>query len=183
MILGVYCGGVSGAHLNPAVTLANCIFRKFPWKKLPIYAAAQLFGAMVASLIVYGNYKSAIDVFEGGHGIRTIGLNTSTAGIFCTYPAPFLTKSGQFFDEFIGSAILLFCLYALLDDGNMDAGNLTPLGLFFVVYGIGACFGSNTGYAINPARDLGPRIMSNAVGYGYHVWTAGDYYFWVRNSA
>ncbi|QYS98710.1 Aquaglyceroporin [Trichoderma simmonsii] len=179
VMLGVYCGGVSGAHLNPAVTLANCIFRKFPWKKLPVYSLAQLLGAMAASLIVYGNYKSAIDVFEGGQGIRTVGLDTSTAGIFSTYPAPFLTKTGQFFDEFIGSSILMFCLYALQDDGNMGAGNLTPLGLFFVIYGIGACFGSNTGYAINPARDLGPRIMSHAVGYGHQVWTAGDYYFWV----
>lgn len=179
VMLGVYCSGVSGAHLNPAVTLANCIFRKFPWKKLPVYALAQLLGAMAASLIVYGNYKSAIDAFEGGQGIRTVGLDTSTAGIFCTYPAPFLTKTGQFFDEFIGSSILMFCLYALLDDGNNGAGNLTPLGLFFVIYGIGACFGSNTGYAINPARDLGPRIMSHAVGYGHQVWTAGDYYFWV----
>ncbi|KAK4083739.1 uncharacterized protein Triagg1_1401 [Trichoderma aggressivum f. europaeum] len=179
VMLGVYCAGVSGAHLNPAVTLANCIFRKFPWKKLPVYALAQLLGAMAASLIVYGNYKSAIDVFEGGQGIRTVGLDTSTAGIFSTYPAPFLTKTGQFFDEFIGSSILMFCLYALLDDGNIGAGNLTPLGLFFVIYGIGSCFGSNTGYAINPARDLGPRIMSHAVGYGHQVWTAGDYYFWV----
>ncbi|KAK1242392.1 hypothetical protein MKX07_000378 [Trichoderma sp. CBMAI-0711] len=179
LMLGVYCAGASGAHLNPAVTLANCVFRKFPWKKLPVYVLAQLLGAMIASLIVYGNYKSAIDVYEGGQGIRTVGLSTSTAGIFCTYPAPFLTKAGQFFDEFTGSAILLFCLYALQDDGNIGAGNLLPLGLFFVFYGIGACFGSNTGYAVNPARDLGPRIMTSAVGYGHQVWTAGDYYFWV----
>ncbi|TFA98039.1 putative membrane protein [Trichoderma ghanense] len=179
LMLGVYCSGVSGAHLNPAVTLANCVFRRFPWKKLPVYALAQLLGAMIASLIVYGNYKSAIDVYEGGPGMRTVGLSTSTAGIFCTYPATFLTKSGQFFDEFTGSAILLFCLYALQDDGNIGAGNLLPLGLFFVFYGIGACFGSNTGYAVNPARDLGPRIMTYAVGYGHQVWTAGDYYFWV----
>ncbi|KAH7019613.1 aquaporin-like protein [Ilyonectria destructans] len=179
VMLGVYCGGVSGAHLNPAVTLANCIFRKFPWRKFPVYLMAQVLGAMVGSLIVYGNYKSAIDVFEGGPGIRTVGLETSSAAIFCTYPAPFLTKGGQFLDEFVGSAILLFCLFALLDDGNMGAGNLTPLGLFFVIYGIGACFGSNTGYAINPARDFGPRLMSYALGYGTEVWTAGDYYFWV----
>ncbi|KAH6950294.1 aquaporin-like protein [Ilyonectria sp. MPI-CAGE-AT-0026] len=179
VMLGVYCGGVSGGHLNPAVTLANCIFRKFPWRKFPVYLMAQVLGAMVGSLIVYGNYKSAIDVFEGGPGIRTVGLETSSAAIFCTYPAPFLTKGGQFLDEFVGSAILLFCLFALLDDGNMGAGNLTPLGLFFVIYGIGACFGSNTGYAINPARDFGPRLMSYALGYGTEVWTAGDYYFWV----
>lgn len=181
VLLGIYSAGVSGAHLNPAVTLANCIFRNFSWRKLPIYITAQLLGAMVASLIVYGNYKSAIDLFEGGVGIRTVGLETSTAGIFCTYSAPYLTKAGQFFDEFIGSAILLFMLYALQDEGNIGAGNLTPLCLFFVVFGIGATFGSQTGYAINPARDLGPRLMSWALGYGREVWSAGNYYFWVSD--
>lgn len=181
VLLGIYTAGVSGAHLNPAVTLANCVFRNFSWRKLPIYVTAQLLGAAVASLIVYGNYKTAIDLYEGGAGIRTVGLETSTAGIFCTYSQPYMTKTGQFFDEFIGSAILLFMLYALQDEGNIGAGNLTPLCLFFVVFGIGATFGSQTGYAINPARDLGPRIMSAALGYGREVWTAGNYYFWVSD--
>jgi aquaglyceroporin related protein len=137
-MLGVYCSGISGAHLNPAVTLANCVFRKFPWRKFPIYMLAQILGAMTAAAVVYGNYKSAIDVFEGGAGIRTVGLETSTAGIFCTYPAPFMTKTGQFFSEFIASTLLMFLIYALKDDGNIGAGNLTPLGLFFIIFGIGA---------------------------------------------
>lgn len=180
-MMGVYCGGTSGAHLNPAVTLANCVFRGFSWRKLPIYIIAQTLGAMVACLIVYGNNTSAIDLFEGGAGIRTVGLPTSTGGIFATYPLDFLTKGGQFYDEFVGTALLLFCLYALLDDGNIGAGNLTPLGLFIIVYGIGSSFGSNTCYAINPARDFGPRLMTYALGYGSDVWTAGDYYVWVSD--
>ena len=157
------------------------MFRKFPWKKLPIYAAAQILGALCAAGVVYANYKSAIDVFEGGASIRTVPGNSqhATAGIFCTYPQPFLSKTGQFFDEIIGTALLMFSIYALKDDNNLGAGNLTPLGLFFIVWGIGACFGYQTGYAINPARDFGPRLMSSFVGYGHHVWTAGDYYFWV----
>jgi aquaglyceroporin related protein len=73
-MLGVYVGGKSGAHLNPAVTLANCIYRKFPWRKLPIYTVAQTLGAFCAAAVVYGNYKSAIDQFEGGPGIRTVRL-------------------------------------------------------------------------------------------------------------
>lgn len=88
VMLGVYTAGISGAHLNPAVTLANCVYRKFPWRKFPIYMIAQILGAMCAAFVVYGNYKSAIDNFEGGAGIRTVGLNTSSACIFCTYPAP-----------------------------------------------------------------------------------------------
>jgi aquaglyceroporin related protein, other eukaryote len=182
IMIGVYTAGISGAHLNPAVTFANCVFRKFPWRKFPGYLVAQLLGAMAASAVVYANYKSAIDVFEGGANIRTVGTNTSTAGIFCTYPAAFMTKTGQFFSEFIASTILMFCIYALKDDGNLGAGNLTPLGLFFVVFGIGACFGWETGYAINLARDFGPRLVSYLIGYGYEVWSYGGYYFWVSQS-
>jgi len=178
-MLGVYTGGKSGAHLNPAVTFANCIFRKFPWRKFPGYALAQVLGAMCAAAVVYGNYKSAIDMFEGGAGIRTVGGNTSTAGIFCTYPQPFMTKTGQFFSEFIASALLMFLIYALADNGNIGAGPLMPLGLFFVIFGIGACFGWETGYAINLARDFGPRLVSYMIGYGHEVWSAGGYYFWV----
>ncbi|EGD95973.1 aquaglyceroporin [Trichophyton tonsurans CBS 112818] len=180
VMLGVYCsGGISGGHLNPAVTFANCVFRKFPWRKFPIYTLAQFLGAFGASGVVYANYKSAITTFEGGPDIRTVGLDTSTAGIFCTYPAPFLTKTGQFFSEFIASTILMFCIYAMADDKNLGAGKLMPLGLFFLIFGIGACFGWETGYAINLARDFGPRLMSYFLGYGHEVWSAGGYYFWV----
>lgn len=179
VMLGVYSSGISGAHLNPAVTFANCVYRRFPWRKFPIYMLAQVLGAMAASAVVYGNYKSAIDVFEGGAGIRTVGLNTSSAGIFCTYPAEFMTKTGQFFSEFVASTILMFLIYALKDDGNIGAGNLTPLGLFFIIFGIGACFGWETGYAINLARDFGPRLTSYFLGYGHEVWSYGNYYFWV----
>ena len=165
-MLGVYASGISGAHINPAVTFANCIFRKFPWRKFPTYALAQILGAMCASGVVYANYKSAIDTFEGGVGIRTVpGYSpNASAGIFCTYPAEFMTKTGQFFSEFIASAMLMFLIYALKDDGNIGAGPLTPLGLFFVIFGIGACFGWETGYAINLARDFGPRLMSYFLG-------------------
>lgn len=88
VMLGVYTGGISGAHLNPAVTFANCVFRRFPWRKFPIYMLAQILGAMAASAVVYANYKSAFDVYEGGAGIRTVSGPTATAGIFCTYPQP-----------------------------------------------------------------------------------------------
>lgn len=178
-MLGVYVAGKSGGHLNPAVTLANCVYRKFPWRKFPVYFIAQLLGAMTAAAVVYGNYRSAIDVFEGGVGVRTVGLDTSTAGIFCTYPAAFLSKTGMFFSEFIASGILMFVIYALVDNG---AGNLMPLCLFFLIFGLGACFGWETGYALNLARDFGPRLTSYMIGYGHEVWSAGDYYFWVSLS-
>merc|ERR1711939_287888 len=181
VMLGVYASGISGAHINPAVTFANCIFRRFPWRKFPVYAIAQVLGAMCAAAVVYGNYKSAIDTFEGGAGIRTVPgySENASAGIFCTYPAPFMSNVGQFFSEFIASALLMFLIYALKDDANLGAGKLTPLGLFFVIFGIGQCWGWETGYAINLARDTGPRLVSYMVGYGPEVWRAGNYYFWV----
>lgn len=180
-MLGIYVSGISGAHLNPAVTFANCVFRQFPWRKFPAYMLAQVIGAMCGAAIVYGNYKSAIDVFEGGPNIRTVPgySDHASAGIFCTYPAPFMTKTGQFFSEFIASSILMFMIFALKDDNNLGAGPLTPLALFFVIFGIGACFGWETGYAINLARDFGPRLISYFLGYGHEVWAAGNYYFWV----
>lgn len=131
---------------------------------------------MGAAFVVYGNYRAAIDNFEGGPGIRTVGLNTSSAGLFCTYPAAFMTRTGMFFSEFVASTILMFCIYSFLDAG---AGDLLPLCLFFLIFGIGACFGWETGYAINLARDFGPRLVSYIVGYGPDVWSAGGYYFWV----
>lgn len=135
---------------------------------------------MAGAAIVYGNYRGAIDAFEGGPGIRTVGLNTSSAGVFCTYPAPFMTRTSMFWDEFIGSSILMFCIYAFIDAG---AGDLMPLCLFFLIFGIGATFGWQTGYAINLARDFGPRLVSYMVGYGSEVWSAGDYYFWVSHAS
>lgn len=175
-MFGVYCSMKSGGHINPAVTFANCVYRKFPWRRFPIYAIAQILGAMVGAAIVYGNYKAAFDFFEGGEGIRTVVGENATAGVFCTYPAPFMTRTGMFFSEVVASAILMLVIYALVDN---DAGHLMPLALFFLIFGIGACFGWETGYAINLARDFGPRLVSYMIGYGDEVWSAGGYYFWV----
>jgi aquaglyceroporin related protein len=179
VMFGVYCsGGISGGHLNPAVTLTNCIYRGFSWQKLPIYTVAQMLGAFCGSLILYGNYLNAINMFEG-YGVRTVSGATATAGIFCTYPAEFMTRTGMFFSEVVASAILMIGIYAINDDDNMAAGDLAPVALFFLIFGIGAAFGWQTGYAINPARDFGPRMASFAVGYGSEVFSAGGYYFWI----
>lgn len=86
----------------------------------------------------------------------------------------------MFFSEFIASAMLVFVIFALKDDSNLGAGNLVPLGLFFLIFGLGATLGWETGYAINLARDFGPRLFTYFVGYGSEVWSAGKYYFWVR---
>jgi len=184
-MLGIYVAGDSGGFLNPAITFCFCLFRKLPWRRWPIYALAQFLGGFCAAGVVYANYINPINQLEG-HGIRTTPPSqTATAGIFCTYPQAFLTKASQFFSEFIASALLMFVIFALKDDSNpgamgkSGAGQLFPLALLFLIFGLGACFGWETGYAINFARDFGPRLMSYIVGYGPGVWSAGGYYFWI----
>lgn len=146
-MLGIYVAGDSGAFLNPAITFCFCLFRKLPWRRWPIYFVAQLLGAFTASGVVYANYINAINKVEG-HGIRTVPpAPNATAAIFCTYPQAFLTKASQFFSEFIASTILMFVIFALKDDSNpgamgkSGAGMLFPLALFFLIFGLGACFG------------------------------------------
>lgn len=119
VMLGLYVAGDSGAYLNPAVTFANCLFRKLPWRRFPMYFLAQFLGGFVGSGIVYANYISGIDWFEGGHGIRTVPpAPKATAGIFCTYPQAFVTKASQFFSEVVTSALLMFVIFALKDPSN-----------------------------------------------------------------
>ncbi|KID93195.1 aquaglyceroporin, partial [Metarhizium majus ARSEF 297] len=181
VMLGSYVSGKSGGHINPAVTLASCVYRGHPWRKFPIYALAQTLGGIVAAAIVYGNYRVAIDEFEGGVGVRTVSGPNATADLFATYPAAvFISRTSMFFDEFLASSILQFIIFALSDEfNNFGAGPLKPLGLFFLVHGIGAGFGWQTGYAINLARDFGPRLVTYMAGYGPEVFSAGGYYFWV----
>lgn len=130
--------------------MVNCLYRGFEWWKWPIYACAQVAGCFCGAAIIYGNYKSAIDAYEGV-GVRTVPgySDTATAGVFNTYPQPFLTKTGQVFSEIIASAVLIFVIFAVKDERNLGAGNLVPLMLFFLIFGIGATLGWETGYAIN----------------------------------
>jgi len=179
VMLGFYVAKKSGGHLNPAVTFVNCLYRGHPWRKFPAYFMGQLLGCMAGAFIVYGNYYYAIDAFEGEPGLRTVTGPTSTAGVFCTYPAEFMTREAMWWSEFVASSILIFVIFGLTDPKNGNAGAFFPLCLFFLIFGIGACFGWETGYAINLARDFGPRLVSYIVGYGHEVWSAGGYYFWI----
>ncbi|KAK2595344.1 glycerol channel [Conoideocrella luteorostrata] len=179
VMLGAYVADKSGGHLNPAITLAFCVYRGLPWRKFPVYLVAQLLGAMTGAVIVYVNYMSAIDNFEGGPYLRTVTGPNATAGIFATYPTKFMTQFGMFFSEFLASTILQFNIFALVDHLKIGAVNLIPLGLFFLVIGLGTSFGWETGAAINLARDLGPRLVTYLFGYGTEVFSAGGYYFWV----
>ncbi|CCO27222.1 putative membrane protein YFL054C OS=Saccharomyces cerevisiae (strain ATCC 204508 / S288c) GN=YFL054C PE=1 SV=1 [Rhizoctonia solani AG-1 IB] len=174
--LGVWVsGGISGGHINPAVTLAQAIFRGFSWKKVPSYILAQTLGACTGSGLVYANYHRAIDLFEGGLGVRTV---PGTASLFTTFAVDYLSNLQCFFSEVLGTAILLLVVAAVSDRRNGPPPNgLVPLVIFITILGEGACLGMQTAYAINPARDLGPRLMCWMAGYGREVWNYRSQYW------
>jgi len=175
--MGVWASaGISGGHINPAVTVALATWRGFPWRKVPAYIFAQLMGGVVGAALVYANYFHALDIFEGGEGIRTL----KTAGLFSTYALDYMTNVSSFFSEFLATAVLLIVVLATTDRGNSPPPNgLLPLTLFLLILGIGAALGMETGYAINPARDLGPRLLTSMVGYGKAVYTfRNQYWLW-----
>lgn len=182
---GVYCaGGISGAHLNPAVTLAFAVRRKFARRKVLPYWLAQVAGAFCGAGLVYAVYSSAINNLNAtSHLTRPHSLNTYS--IFATFPAAYFHGSwvGPFIDQVVGTAILLALIAALIDNRNQaPKGNVAALMIGLVVAAIGASFGTNAGYAINPARDFGPRLFSWALGWGSlafpgHYGAMGDYWW------
>ncbi|GCB77624.1 aquaporin-3-like [Scyliorhinus torazame] len=179
MLGALIAGQVSGAHLNPAVTFAMCILAREPWIKFPLYSFAQILGGFLGSGVIFGLYFDAMWGFSGQNKLLVHGPN-ATAGIFATYPALHLTPVNGFFDQLIGTAALIVCILAIVDKFN----NPVPKGLEafsvgFAVLVIGMSMGFNSGYAINPARDFGPRLFTALAGWGAEVFSAGNYWFWI----
>jgi glycerol uptake facilitator len=181
VVFGVYvCSGISGGHINPAVTLAFALRRKFPWRKLPGYWLAQVAGAFAAAAVVYAVYDAAINAFNQTNNLADKAQSLPTFSIFATFPAQYFHGSwvGPFVDQIVGTALLLAIIAALLDRRNSaPAANLTPFVVGLVVVVIGLSFGTNAGYAINPARDLGPRIFTLIGGWGDIAFPGSFHYF------
>jgi MIP family channel proteins len=177
--MGCYvAGGISGAHLNPAVTVALAVHRKFPWAKVGPYILAQFVGAIAASAVVYLTYHEALTAFDGG--VRQVVGAQATAGIWATYPQPFLSVfPGGLIDQIVGTALLVGVIFGLSDPRNAPPQGMAPFMVGMLVLLIGASFGYNAGYAINPARDLGPRLFTAAAGWGSDVFRAGHGWWWV----
>ncbi|WKX72144.1 MIP/aquaporin family protein [Streptomyces sp. XD-27] len=176
--LGIYVAArLSGAHINPAVTLALAAFKGFPWRKVAPYAVAQTAGAFVAALLVRWNYTEALAAADPGHTI-------ATQGVFSTLPGNGVlpvSEWGALRDQVIGTAILVLLVFAVTDVANTaPTANLAPFVIGLIVVAIGMAWGADAGYAINPARDFGPRLASFITGYG-EAWRDqdGDLYFWV----
>ncbi|HEY2193741.1 MAG TPA: MIP/aquaporin family protein [Actinomycetospora sp.] len=187
VVFGVYiAGGVSGAHINPAVTLAFAVRRGFPWRKVPAYWLAQLVGAFVAAALIYAVYYPAIDAYNASKGIASRVASQDTFSIFATFPAKYFGGAlwGPLFDQIVGTALLVALIAAIIDHRNQaPTGNLGAFIIGLVVVGIGFSFGTDAGYAINPARDLGPRLWTYIEGWGPLAFPgAGTYfdnYWWV----
>ncbi|HET6634026.1 MAG TPA: MIP/aquaporin family protein [Streptomyces sp.] len=169
VVFGVYvAGGISGAHINPAVTLAFAVRRTFAWKKVLPYWLAQVVGAFVAAALVYASYRWAIDAFNDKAGTPR-DQSLSTYSIFATFPAEYFGDSwwGPFLDQLIGTGLLVLLICALIDTKNTaPTSNLGPFLIGLVVVVIGMAWGTNAGYAINPARDFGPRLFTFFEGWG-----------------
>lgn len=186
---GVYvAGGVSGAHINPAVTLALAVRREFPWRKVLPYMAAQMIGAFVGAALVFLVYHQAISSFEAANNITRGGpASNTTFSIFATFPAPYYNGGmiGPLIDQIVGTMFLVLFVFALVDTLNQSPqAYLTPLLVGLAVAAIGMSYGANAGYAINPARDFGPRVFAWLAGWGAvalpgTVKGAFTAYFWV----
>ena len=139
-------GTVSGVHFNPALTIGLAIIGKFPWSQVPGYIIAQILGGIVGGCLVYLYFQKHFDATEDADTKRDV---------FCTSPAIKGTLN-NFFCEFVATFVLVF---AILGVGNTKVVNgFSPLIVGGIILAMGLSFGGTTGYAINPARDLGPRI-------------------------
>ena len=179
VMMGCYVSaGITGAHLNPAVSVGLAVHRRFPWSKVLPYSLAQTAGAFVAAAVVYAAYSDALTAFDGG--TRQVIGNIGTGGIWATYPQPFLSTLGGFNNEFVGTALRVGVILGITDSRNSPApAGLAPVIVGLLVIAIGASFGWNSGYAINPARDFGPRLFTAVAGWGSGVFTAANNWWWV----
>jgi glycerol uptake facilitator protein len=169
--MGIYIAGkTSGAHLNPAVTLAMAVFRGFSWGKVLPYMAAQVAGAFVAAALVFLNYRPAF--------AKADPLLDHTAGVFATFPAFPGDPAAGWIDQIVGTALLLLMILAIGDEDNQPPPkNLGPVMVGLIVVAIGMAFGPMHGYAINPARDFGPRLFTLVAGFKNTGFENGV--FWV----
>ncbi|XP_074020646.1 aquaporin-10 [Numenius arquata] len=179
VMVAIYtAGGVSGAHLNPAFSLAMCLLEQFPWWKFPIFMAVQTFGAFIASGAVYAVHYDAI--WHYSNGTLTTSGPRETASIFATYPADYVSITNGFVDQVIGTAVLIVGLLATMDTRNKAVPKgLEPVVVALLVFSIELSMGSNCGCPMNPARDFGPRLFTYVAGWGAEVFSRGNGWWWV----
>lgn len=166
-------GGISGAHLNPTITTMLWFFRGFPKSKMPAYFSAQFLGAFIAAFTAYGLYYVSIHEYLASNATSGIVDSFVTSARY-TY----VDTVTAFFNEFLGTAFLVVTVLALGDDQNAPPGsgmNAFIIGLVITV--LSMAFAYQTGAALNPSRDFGPRLALLALGYGKDLFT-NPYWFY-----
>uniref|UniRef100_A0A670KJ42 Aquaporin 9 n=1 Tax=Podarcis muralis TaxID=64176 RepID=A0A670KJ42_PODMU len=165
-------------HINPAVTFAMCLSGKIRWIKFPVYVVAQFLGAFVGAAAVYWiNYDLLMFYTEGK--LTVTGVN-KTAHIFATYPEEYLSVANGFSDQVMSTAILLLGVFAVFDPCNLPVPKgLEPIAIGLVIILLTSSMARNSGCAMNPARDLSPRLFTYFAGWGPEVFTAGHHFWWV----
>ncbi|KAI7855044.1 aquaporin-like protein [Circinella umbellata] len=170
-------GHISGAHINPAVTLTFWAFSGFPTRKVPIYMAAQFLGAFVGAALLYSVIYPALYEFDGGN--RQILGDHGTAGIFATYPPLYVGTGAAIASEIIGTAFLLLLIMVTGHPNNMpfhqSQGVMIATGLMIISMSLGY----TSGFSLNPARDIGPRVFTAMAGWGTGVFSIRDYYSFI----
>jgi glycerol uptake facilitator protein len=187
VVFAIYTvGGITGAHINPAVTLGAAIRRNLPWNKVLPYWTVQVLGCFVGAALVFLVYNNAINHYDQvNHIVKGQPNSLATYSTFATFPAPYFhSVLGPLIDQIVGTFFLVLFVWAVTDEWNMPVGsNMAPWIVGMIVMAVGISFGANAGYAINPARDFGPRVFAWIAGWG-KVAMPGDYanisgYFWV----
>jgi len=179
LMLGIcMSGGVSGGHLNPAVTLSMAVLKKLRWAQVPVYMLAQYLGAFFACLVLWGNYADVIAMVspDGDNTVMT------TAGIFASYPSYTIDQVHWYslaVDQMLGTALLVLIILAVTDEDNMKISpSLVPLSIGLGLTAIHLSFGLNSGSAVNPARDFAPRLFTLMAGWS-DSFSAADFWFWI----
>lgn len=173
--LGVFFGilissKISGAHLNPAVTISLAMSGRFPNKKVPFYVLAQMLGGFIGAAIVYYFYQAKFALID-----PTL---SNSAGIFSTFPAV-AAFMPSLMSEVIATSILMFGILAIVEHFTQDQAQfLAPFAIAALIVGIGMSFGGMHGYAMNPARDFSPRLFTALLGFKHNGLTDGSY-IWV----
>jgi len=179
--LAIYVtGSVSGTHANPAVTLAQVLFRRFPRNKALPYIGAQIVGAFLGAAIVYLLFSPVIDHYNDLHHLSR-GGDGGAAGVFFTHPGLGITPMHAFVDEIVLTGILILGIFALTEEFNTFApgANTGALMIGLLVATIGAAAGYLEAWPINPARDFGPRLFCFFSGWGSQAFPAPENYWWV----
>ncbi|KAJ5263578.1 Glycerol uptake facilitator protein [Penicillium angulare] len=173
-MVGIYlAGGISGAHLNPGISIALWIFRGFPGRRCAFYVIAQILGGITAAGISYCLYRDAIFALVPNASAGPTGLG------FYTEPQSYISSVTAFFTEFVADTILLCVIFAMGDDSNAPPGaGMHSFVIGLVIYALCICLGFSTGGCLNPVRDFGPRLVALMAGYEGTFTARSGWWFW-----